>query len=624
MLLRSLSLVFVILILAPGMLVGAQSSSLVQEIQGNLEPGEVDVFLLEGLKQGQSVYAYMETTAGNLDPILAMVDAETDLESQTTAYAAEVQELARSAEHPLLELPAVRDRYFLAWDDDSGEGYSAALKFTVPQDGDYFLLASTSLGSAGRQTRGSYRLLVGLDAPDVLSGKAESGEVEFLRQDQESLGQTSMIQEHRGSLSEQKPEAIVQLLEPNPGDTLSLYLQATSGDLRPVVVLRDYGGKPLRVGNLNGQASQASLEYTFPEGGSGYTLEIRAYAEGDHLTSGDYRLLVGRNAPQVLDGQGEPNSDRVMRLPIQVSVGLKLEQIVSIDQANEILTAVGTLGMEWSDPDLAFNPDDCHCSMKEYNDRTFNDFLKAAEGKWPEYMLFNQQGNRWVQNRILQVEPTGHVRYLERFTTNFQVDFDYQQFPLDTQDFYFIVDLLPAEDLFVFSNQNDYSEISPYHGEDEFVIGEFDTQVSSESVNQKDTTSRFTFHFSAPRHLEYYVFQIFVPIFLIISISYVTFFLKDFGRRIEIATGNLLLFIAYSFSLANNYPRLGYLTFLDAIMAVTFAVNTLVVVYNVYLKWLETRDQLERAERIDRVFDWIYPITYLVAFTIIYFWFFRV
>ena len=378
------------------------------------------------------------------------------------------------------------------------------------------------------------------------------------------------------------------------------------------------------MGNLNGQAGQASLEYTFPEGGSGYYLEIIAYQDGEHLTAGDYHLLVGRNAPQVLEGQGEPNTERVIRLPVQVNTGLKLEQIVAIDQSNEILTAVGTLALEWNDPRLAFNPDECRCSLKEYNDRTFNQFLDAAGGNWPEYTLYNQQGNRWIQNRIVQVEPSGHATYLERFTTNFQVDFDFRRYPLDTQDFYFNVDLLPSEDYYVFSDMKEFSEISPYHGEDEFIISDFDTQVSSVAASQQKAPSRFTFHFAAPRHLEYYVFQIFVPILLIISISYVTFFLKDFTRRIEIATGNLLLFIAYSFSLADNYPRLGYLTFLDAIMAATFVVNTLVVVYNVYLKWLETRNQLERAERIDRVFDWIYPITYLVAFTSIYVWFFRV
>jgi hypothetical protein len=66
---------------------------------------------------------------------------------------------------------------------------------------------------------------------------------------------------------------------------------------------------------------------------------------------------------------------------------------------------------------------------------------------------------------------------------------------------------------------------------------------------------------------------------------------------------------------------MGYLTFLDVIMAITFIVNTLVVIYNVYLKFLETKGKGEKAERIDRVADWIYPLGYvvLIGATIVYF-----
>ena len=130
-------------------------------------------------------------------------------------------------------------------------------------------------------------------------------------------------------------------------------------------------------------------------------------------------------------------------------------------------------------------------------------------------------------------------------------------------------------------------------------------------------TSRFTFAFEAPRHLDYYIFQIFVPIALIALISWFTFFLRDYSRRIEAAAANVLLFIAFSFSLSDNYPRLGYLTFLDAIMVVTFVINTAVILYNVYLKQLEARGQLERAERIDHYLDWVYPVSYLVAIGIV-------
>ena len=66
----------------------------------------------------------------------------------------------------------------------------------------------------------------------------------------------------------------------------------------------------------------------------------------------------------------------------------------------------------------------------------------------------------------------------------------------------------------------------------------------------------------------------------------------------------------FSWSLAGNYPRLGYITFLDAIMGVTFVVNVLVLLYNVYMKRLENQGKNERVERIDNVLDWAYPLSY--------------
>ena len=237
-----------------------------------------------------------------------------------------------------------------------------------------------------------------------------------------------------------------------------------------------------------------------------------------------------------------------------------------------------------------------------------------VNGKWPDFTFFNQQGNRWILNRIIEIESNGHVNYLERFSTNFQVDFDWTAFPFDTQDFYIKVDMLFPEEEYVFVPLEGFSEIDPLHGEDEFILTTFDTQISTETSSRLVPTSRFTFHFSAPRHLSYYIFRFFVPILLIIVVSYITFFLKDYARRIEIATGNLLLFIAFSFSLGDNYPRMGYLTFMDAIMAITFIINTLVVVLNVYFKYLEQKDQREKADRLEAPFTFFYPLAYLISF----------
>ena len=602
-----------ILLLAPLGGVLAQGNPAVQELHGSLAPGQIDVFLLEGLKKGQNLAAFMENSSGNLDPALVILPADQNLSATLESYKNAVAELVASSPYPLLDLPNLWDQYFLAWDDDSGPGYSAALQFKVPYAGDYFLIAASSLSAAGRSTAGNYRLLIGLNAPKVLDGTAEPTGAVIAVQNQAVL-ESQLVQELSGSLSQDKPALSVKLSDFNPGDTLYVYLQATSGDLKPILLLRDYGYKPIQVANLNGQASLASFQQAFPEGGANYTLDIRAAVANGQLTSGDFLLQVGINAPEVLEGQGQPNGESLLKLAIPVKVGLKLQQIINIDQPNEIMNDVGTIKLEWSDPALAFNPDDCDCTSRLYTENDFNKFLTDVKGKWPDFTFFNQQGNRWVQNRLIEIESNGHVTYLERFSSNFQINFDWTAFPFDRQDFYIKMDMLYPEEEYVFTPMEGFSEIDPEHGEDEFILTDFDTQIGSVTSSTQTPISRFSFHFSAPRHLDYYIFRFFVPILLIIIVSYITFFLKDYTRRIEIATGNLLLFIAFSFSLGDNYPRMGYLTFMDAIMAITFTINTLVVVLNVYFKWLEQKDQREKADRLEAPFNYIYPLAYLLSF----------
>jgi hypothetical protein len=513
-------------------------------------------------------------------------------------------------------LPALRDRAFLAWDDDGGPGYSAAMQFLVPQDGDYYLIASGSLSAAGRQTSGDYRLLVGIDEPAILDGSARSTGAEIAVLNQAAFGGNPLVQEYTGSLSDHTPMITIPLYPLNPGDILYLRLESKTEGLSPLIMLRDYGDKPVRVANMKGQESLVTLQESFPEGGSQYALDIQPSLVSQAQT-GDFRLLAGINTPQVLDGNVEANSDRVLKPPIPVKVGMLLQEIINLDQQNEIMSAVGTIKMEWTDPELAFNPDECQCTKKQYTESNFNKFVDDVKSNWPAFTFFNQQGNRWTQNRLVEIESNGHATYLERFSTNFQLDFDWKSYPFDRQDFYIKTDMVYPEDRYRFELMEDYSAIDPGHGEDEFILDEFDTSVSTEIASGQKPASRFIFHFSAPRHLEYYFFRIFLPVLLIISVSYITFFLKDFTRRIEIATGNLLLFIAFSFSLADNYPRMGYLTLVDAVMVITFFINSLVVIYNVYLKWLEINGRMEKAEKIDEYGDWIYPIAYLVAFGIV-------
>jgi hypothetical protein len=596
-----------------------------ERITGRLHAGEIHAYLLKDLQPGDRLTASMRATSGNLDPALGILDTTTPLAEAMSHYRADLQHLLAGNESAALALDELRSRYFLAWDDDSGAGYAAALEFVVPMPGDYVLIAAGSLSAFGRATSGDYELLIGLNAPDAQDGGAEPAGAPIAERVPGVSGLSASVEEVSGTLTAATPLVNLKLVDLDAGDTLAAYVEATSGNLIPMLILRDYGGKALEAGNLGGQEPQATLAYTVTEGAVGYSLDVQAASLPDGtMTEGDYRLLVGVNAPEVLTGQAQPQGDRVLAAPIAVKAGLKILRISEVDSPNENYTVLASLRMDWTDPNLAFSPDSCNCSVKLYSDKEVDRFLADVGSRWPAFTFFNQLGNRWIQSRAAAIWPDGRARYAESFNTTFQADFDFRQYPFDTQTFPIYLDLLYPTSAYTMVELPGYSEIDPAHGEDEFIISDFTTAANTVTPSAADSpVSRLTFSFSAPRHLNYYLLQVFLPIILIILISWFTFFLRDYTRRIEAAAANILLFIAFSFSLAGNYPRLGYITFLDAIMGVTFMVNVLVLLYNVYMKRLENQGKTERVERIDRVLDWVYPLSYTGLIGIVILLFFR-
>jgi Neurotransmitter-gated ion-channel ligand binding domain len=608
------------LLLMMGLLVRAEPTAAqeppgrAQRITDRLQAGESHAYLLKDLQAGDRLAVSMRATSGNLDPALGILDTATPLLDVMTRFQAEIRRIVAENEDVGPALNDLRNRTFLAWDDDGGEGYAAALEYTVPASGDYVLIAGASLSALGRATSGDYELLIGLNAPAAGAGAAAPAGPPIAERIPSPWGLAASVQEVTGTLTAAAPKAALALADIDAGSTLTAHVETTSGNLIPILILRDYGGKPLEAGNLGGLEPQATLQYTMTEPAAGYSLDVQAEALPDGTaTEGDYRLLLGLNAPEILTGQAQPQGNPILKAPIEVQSGLKILRISAVDSPNENFTVLASLRMDWTDPALAFSPDSCNCSVKLYSDKEVDRFLAEVGSRWPAFTFFNQLGNRWIGSRAAAIWPDGRARYAESFNTTFQADFDFRQYPFDTQTFPVFLDLVYPTSLYTMTELPGYSEIDPAHGEDEFIISELAVTPSAEMPSAADTpVSRLTFSFSAPRHMNYYLLQVFLPIILIILISWFTFFLRDYTRRIEAAAANILLFIAFSWSLAGNYPRLGYVTFLDAIMAVTFAVNVLVLLYNVYMKRLETQGKDERVQRIDNVLDWAYPLAYAV------------
>jgi len=305
----------------------AQNPPQVQTVTGYLDPGEQEVYDLPNLKKDDTLYVYMARLSGNLDPLCAVADTKLDLKS----FDARLENILRkSPENHFKAFRDLLDSSSLAWDDDSGQGSDAALKFTVPSDGDYKIMVTGVHQHFSRQgmgqTFGEYRLLIGINAPQVLSGQATPTGQVIARLDQPAELRIR-IQEVQGVLTPQHNSTFFRLRNIDRGAILYVRVQATSSNLKPVLVLKNYGGKIIRADNLQGLQDVAQLQYPFTEDSRNYSVHLSGTPEGNRQTSGSYRLLLGLNAPEVLKDQGKPVGRPLIREPIQVRAGIYVDQI---------------------------------------------------------------------------------------------------------------------------------------------------------------------------------------------------------------------------------------------------------------------------------------------------------
>jgi hypothetical protein len=309
--------------------------------------------------------------------------------------------------------------------------------------------------------------------------------------------------------------------------------------------------------------------------------------------------------------------------PTEVRIAIQIDQVTDINQKAENFTLVGNFLMGWKDSAFAFDPAECGCEEKTLNAGQFEDFAKKNSLIWPNFLFYNQQGNRWIQERIFQVRFDGEIGYVERFTVTLQApDFNFLKYPFDTQQFKVRVVSLRQEHVYVLAVDQDYTQIGKKLGEEEWLIGDFDTSIDSVTIGPRGSNSRFTFSFPARRHVDYYVYRIFLPLFLIILVAYATFFMKDYGKRVDYSAANLLTFVMFNFAIGSDLPRLGYLTFVDSILVMGFVITAVTVIANVIQKRLAVSDKEEVARRWDGMILWGYPLLYLLGGVWSYFHYF--
>ncbi len=255
-------------------------TQLVQESSGTVTDEEEYVFFdLSDIQAGDTIYVYVEADDSRLDTYVYLGDYNFDV--------------------------------IYAENDDVYPGNTnSALLYTVEESGDY----SIAVTRFDESSAGDFRILIGVNTPEVLSGSAEStGDNIAIIGDLPELitaGPRPQVQQFRGEITAADPILYYDLFDMQAGDTLYVYAETLDGDLDTYIGLGDINVEEIFAenddidypDNLN-----SAFEYTFTADGD-YSIAITAAVEG---TEGTFRLLIGLNAPDVLTGEAAPTDDLI-------------------------------------------------------------------------------------------------------------------------------------------------------------------------------------------------------------------------------------------------------------------------------------------------------------------------
>jgi hypothetical protein len=295
--------------------------------------------------------------------------------------------------------------------------------------------------------------------------------------------------------------------------------------------------------------------------------------------------------------------------PVEVAVGLYITNLVAIDETRETFEVGGYLTAKWLDPRLALPPD---AADQQAASRTF----RQDELWTPAIESANSITHKTAQS-VLTADRNGLVTYTERFDSTISSSFDLRKFPFDTQklrfqfhpfisaapEIRFAPRPLPSTGI----HPEPHTELAAWHIES--------IQYATEKIvedRELPPTSGAEFQIVAKRRSGFYVWKIFLPLVMMTMIPMVAFWIDvlQFDWLLKIPMTMLLSMVAFEFAIARDLPRVGYLTFLDAVFLASFTFCFLCIFEIAAVFLLQQHGRRPLAVRLHTNGRWAYPVAY--------------
>lgn len=280
--------------------------------------------------------------------------------------------------------------------------------------------------------------------------------------------------------------------------------------------------------------------------------------------------------------------------------------IDEIDDAAQNFTTNVFLRLRWKDRRLA-NPEGAIRQIPL--DTVWN----------PRVLIANRQGlvSRSLPE-VVQVYPDGTVLYLQRYTGKLSQMLRLTEFPMDKHTFliHFVATGFSEEDL-VFEPDTVRNIVGGSMAKElslpDWKIINYEALPLSYKPIEEIQAPGFAFRFEAQRYVTYYIWQVVLPLAVVVVMSWAAFFIQrvHVGVRLGVATSAILTLITLRFVFSNLLPRLPYMTRMDYFTVGSTLLVFLALIVVVLTSFFEGLQKDLIAKRLDFCSRFAFPAFFL-------------
>jgi hypothetical protein len=294
----------------------------------------------------------------------------------------------------------------------------------------------------------------------------------------------------------------------------------------------------------------------------------------------------------------------------EVAIGIFLIDIDEIDDVRQRFSVDMFVNIAWQDPRLAL-PE----KQRSGQIRTFS----MTEIWTPRGLIVNDRGMTPKLPLVADVDASGNVVYRQRLSGELAVDLDLKDFPFDTQQLLIqVISYQYSPDEVRFSSSVRTAANIEAFSVEGWSFSPLESRIDEFTVPAVGIARpQMTFIVEAKRDAQYYLLTMFLPMSLIVFMSWTAFWIQPnvVPPRIAISTASIFSLIAFGFSIRLSLPRVSYVTRADLfVIGCTLLVFLALGAAVIGSRWASA-DKMEQAVRLNAAIRWIYVGLFIVVAT---------